>query len=100
MSISLVTFKTAQTLIADVDSNSSVDEYILKQPVQVIIQPSKEGPMMGFVPFLEFSDDFKTGIKIKKSDILTVTTPVRELQNRYNEMFGSGIQIASSIPKA
>jgi hypothetical protein len=100
MTISLVTLKTAQTLIADVDSNSSVDDYVLKQPVQVIIQPSKDGPMMAFVPFLEFAEDFKPGIKIKKSDVLTVTTPVRELHNRYNQMFGSGIEIASSIPKA
>jgi hypothetical protein len=32
-------------------------------------------------------------------DILFISTPVRELENQYNQIFGSGIQIASAIPK-
>lgn len=99
MSISLITLKTAQTLIADLDSNSSAYDYVLKQPVQVVVQPSREGPMMAFVPFLEYCEEFKTGIKISKTDVLSITTPVREIENQYNKLFGSGIEIASSIPK-
>ena len=41
----------------------------------------------------------KTCITIKKDDILFESTPVLELTNQYNDMFGSGIQIATSIPK-
>jgi hypothetical protein len=55
--------------------------------------------MMGFSPFLDFCVEFSTGVKFSSSDILTVTTPAIELQNQYNQVFGSGIQIASSIPK-
>jgi len=33
------------------------------------------------------------------SDILCITSPMVELENEYNKLFGSGIQIASSIPK-
>jgi hypothetical protein len=80
-------------------SNKLFDSFKVKQPVQVIVQPTKEGPMMGFSPFLDYAEEFNLGIEINKSDVLCVTTPSRELENQYNQVFGSGIQIASSIPK-
>lgn len=98
MSIKLVTFKTNHTIIADVDCNDN-NEVILKQPVQVVMQPSKDGPMMGFGPFLDYAQEFKTGIKFSMNDVLCITTPVVELENQYNQIFGSGIQIANAIPK-
>jgi len=72
---------------------------MVKHPVQVIVQPTKDGPMMGFSPYLEFSEEFKTGIDIPKDVVQSVTTPIVELSNQYNQVFGSGIQIASAIPK-
>lgn len=97
MEVKLITFKTNHTLIAQLDCTD--EKIIIKEPVQVIVQPSKDGPMMGFAPFLEYSDEFRTGIKVDPADVLCITTPVRELLNQYNEMFGSGIQIASQMPK-
>ena len=98
MSVKLVTFKTNQTLLAQIDCIGE-KEISLKEPVQVIVQPTKDGPMMGFAPFLEYAQEFNTGIKISMSDVLCLTTPSRELENQYNQVFGSGITIASSIPK-
>lgn len=98
MSIKLITFKTNQTLIGEVDING--DKVTIKQPVQVIMQPTKEGPMMGFAPFLDYADEFKSGITFTMDNVLCVTSPVRELENQYNQVFGSGIQIASVIPTA
>ncbi len=80
-------------------SNKLFDSFKIKQPVQVIVQPTKDGPMMGFSPFLDYTEEFNLGIEINKSDVLCVTTPSRELENQYNQVFGSGIQIASAIPK-
>lgn len=97
MTIKLITFKTTQTILGKVEDR--LNSYIVKEPVQVIVQPTKEGPVMGFAPFLEYTQEFKKGIEISKSDILCVTTPVIELENQYNQVFGSGIQIATSIPK-
>jgi len=97
MTIKLITFKTTQTILGKVEDR--LNAYIIKEPVQVIIQPTKEGPMMGFAPFLEYAQEFKNGIEIAKSDVLCITTPIIELENQYNQVFGSGIQIASSIPK-
>jgi hypothetical protein len=100
MTIKLVTFKTNHTILAEVDCTKD-NEVVMKQPIQVIVQPTKDGPMMGFAPFLEFSEEFKTpGIKVSMDDVLCITSPQRELENKYNEMFGSGIQIASVVPKA
>ena len=98
MTLKLVTFKTNQTLLGEVVSESPTS-ITIKQPVQVIVQPTKEGPMMGFSPFLEFAEEFKTGIPLPKDNVQCITTPMTELANQYNQVFGSGIQIASSIPK-
>ena len=98
MSIKLLTFKTNQTILGELDCTSD-NEVTMKKPVQVIMQPTKEGPMMGFAPFLEYCEEFKTGIKINMDTVLVITTPVRELENQYNQVFGSGIEIASVIPK-
>jgi hypothetical protein len=98
MAVKLITFKTNQTIIASVvvENNARIT---VKETVQVIVQPSKDGPMMGFSPFLEYAQEFKTGITFDVSDILCITSPVIELENEYSKLFGSGIQIASSIPK-
>ena len=97
MTVKLITFKTNQTVMAEVTEQEHT--VVAKQTVQVVVQPQNGQPMMGFVPFLEYTEEFKTGIEFDKSDILTINTPVRELENEYNRLFGSGIEIASSIPK-
>jgi len=98
MTVKLITFKTNQTLIGEIVSET--DSHItLKQPVQVIVQPTKEGPMMGFSPFLDFAEEFTTGIKLGMENVLCITTPSRDLENQYNKMFGSGIEIVNSLSK-
>ena len=95
--LKLLTFKTNQTILGEV--TETLNSWMVKHPVQVIVQPTKDGPMMGFSPYLEFAEEFKTGIKVGMDNVLCITTPSRELENKYNEVFGSGIQIATSIPK-
>jgi hypothetical protein len=97
MTIKLITFKTNHTILAKTEVVG--EQVTIKEPVQVIMQPSKDGPVIAFAPFLEFSQDFKTGIKFSMQDVLCITLPMVELENQYNELFGSGIQIASTIPK-
>ena len=50
-----------------------------------------------FSPFLEYAEEFRSGIKFKLEDVLTTNTPVTELENQYNTVFGSGIQIAKTL---
>lgn len=95
--IKLITLKTNHTIMGEIEER--VGAYLIKTPVQVVTQNTQQGPMVGFVPFVEFAQEFKTGITIDVKDILFISTPVVELENQYNQMFGSGIQIASVIPK-
>jgi len=97
MSLKLITFKTNHTILAEVEIKEHT--VIMKQPVQVVMQPTKEGPTITFVPFLEYATEFKTGIKLSLEDVLCTTEPVKELTNQYNHIFGSGIEIVTSIPK-
>ncbi|MCK9369319.1 hypothetical protein M0R04_05220 [Candidatus Dojkabacteria bacterium] len=93
--VKLITFKSGMTILGDVTVN---DLYVeVKQPVQVVSQQSQSGPMLGFVPFLDYTVEFAIGIPFMTEDILTTTSPVRELLNQYNKIFGSGIEIVSSL---
>jgi hypothetical protein len=98
MTVKLITFKTNQTLIGDIVETTVEDALKIKCPVQVISQPGKDGmSMMAFAPYLEYAEEFKSGIMFDINDILTVNSPVRELENQYNQVFGSGIVLASKI---
>lgn len=103
--IKLVTFKTNHTIMGDVSiSEDAISEdevtVTIKQPVQIIsVPPSAKNPEGGgiaFAPFLEFSEEWTTGLEFEIYDILTINTPVVELLNQYNSIFGSGIQIAGA----
>jgi len=100
MTIKLLTLKTNHTLMGKV--TEELTEVTIKQPVQVVQVPPRaqnDPGSIAFAPFLEYATEFKEGFKIKKDDILVTSTPVVELENQYNQIFGSGITIASSIPK-
>lgn len=93
--IKIVTLKIGINLLCDVEENE--DTIVVKKPVAVLSQPGQNGQtMIGFSPFLEYVEEFKTGITLKREDVLTFATPNTELENQYSQIFGSGIQIASA----
>lgn len=93
MSAQLLTFKTNQTIIGDLDCTKE-GKVKIKKPVQVYMQPGEDGKtMMGFAPFLEFCEEFVTGIEVDANEVLCITTPIKDLLNQYNKVFGSGIQV-------
>ena len=100
MTIKLLTLKTNHTIMGKV--TEELTEVTIKEPVQVVQVPPRaqnDPGSIAFAPFLEYATEFKDGFKIKKDDILVTSTPVVELENQYNQIFGSGITIASTIPK-
>jgi len=102
MTVKLITLKNMVTIMADVeDVFEAGDEGHMRliKPVQIFIQHQKDGPMMAFSPFIDYAEEFNTGVKLSMADIMTINTPRTELLNQYSEMFGTGIQIASSVPK-
>lgn len=98
-SIRLITFKTNHTILGKV--TEKLNTVVVKKPVQVIVVPPRsenDSGAIAFSPFLEYTLEFGTGLEFNNDDILVITTPVVELENRYNSLFGSGITIAKSIP--
>ena len=99
--IKLVTLKSEKTYLCQiVDDENLPGAVVMKQPVQVVMMPPRSQTDSGglaFIPFREFCEDFKTGIPLSPNDVLTVTTPVTEILNQYNKMFGSGIQVVSNF---
>jgi len=98
MDVKLVTLKTNHTLIAKVETPFDQSYVLVKEPLQVALQPTKEGSGVMFVPFVEYAEEFKTGFKISMSDVLMISTPLQELQDNYQQIF-SNIQIASAMPR-
>lgn len=92
--IKLLTLKTNHTILGKV--TTEYDQYKIERPVQVVIQPTQNGPSLAFVPFVEFCLEFEQGIPISKNDVLFESTPVVEVENQYNKIFGSGIQIVAN----
>lgn len=77
-------------------------QYVVKTPVMIMLIPPRtpeEGTSVSFVPFLQFTDEFKTGVTFHRADVLTIAEPVTELRNQYSSIFGSGIVLASGLPK-
>lgn len=61
----------------------------IKNPVRVVIVPSKtdpKTPTVGFAPWAEFSDEKE--FRIHKAHIIVSMTPVQEFINQYNAIHG------------
>jgi hypothetical protein len=98
--IKLLTLKTNHTLLGNVEDLPEFNYVTIKEPVQVVQIPPRAANDTGsiaFSPFLDYTNEFRSGIQIIKNDILTTTTPILELENQYNSIFGSGIQIAKTL---
>ena len=82
-------------IICEVVEDSSTNVTI-KNPVRVVVIPSKtnpQAPTVGFAPWAEFSDEKQ--FTIHKAHVITMMNPVQEFINQYNGMFG-GIVAPSS----
>ena len=88
-------------LIGTIDglNDSSVSSISIEDPAQVAMMPSQGGApnsmSIGLLPWIPFSEESK--FTIQKDKIVTSYTPSVDLINNYNRLYGSGIQIASSI---
>ena len=95
MNIKCITFKTHQTIIAEVSLEGDVVT-LVKNPVQVISVPPRSANDpggVGFAPYLAFVEEFDKGIRLERSDVLTINTPVPDLMENYRKMF-SRIELA------
>lgn len=90
MSVKTIKLVTGEDIIAEIDDMFE-GFYVLKNPVQVSMVPSRSGnqPTFGFIPFPLTSNDKE--IQVSRANVVFVCEPAEEFLNQYNSLFGSGI---------
>jgi hypothetical protein len=96
-------FQLMGEIVSTEPSDASIHsqgKVVVKNAVSVGLIPSKtpgQGQaQIGFGPFLEYVEEYKTGIPLHVTDILTVVTPVQDLLNHYKQLF-SGLVLPPGI---
>lgn len=95
--IRLVVFNNGQQIVGDFERvNDAINKVSIKKPVQLLMVPNKNATVpgetaMAFAPFLQYTEEWETGVPFSALDIMTVVVPARELVNHYNTTFGSGL---------
>jgi hypothetical protein len=105
--IKLIVLNNGLQIMGEIVSTEAADASVYGQgkvlvinPVSVVMVPSKtpgqHQAQIGFGSFLEYVEEYKTGIPLHVTDILTVVTPVPDLLNHYKTLF-SGLVLPPGI---
>lgn len=103
MAVKILMFNNGLQIIGDVTNKDTTgNAVIVTKPVQLVFAPSEDpskkgSSSLGFAPFLQYAEEWKTGVSFMVADILTVATPMVELLNGYNQTFGSGLVLPGGI---
>lgn len=93
MTIQILKLITGEEIIGDcLTSELSVT---IKEPCALQLYPSRsnpEQPVMALVPYAAYTENHCIDIDMDK--IIWMEKPLKELYNKYNDAFGSGIQLA------
>jgi hypothetical protein len=97
MSIKCYKLVTGEEVIAKEEETGPADDFvILKDPVALVPVPGQNGQYgYGMMPFMPTIDTDR--FCIDKRNIILSGVPVTDILNKYNSMFGSGIQIAKTF---
>jgi hypothetical protein len=68
--------------------------YILKDPAAIVIQQTAKGVGVALAPYMPYAN---SEITLYTSAIVSESTPNLDMENEYSRIFGSGIQVVSSI---
>jgi hypothetical protein len=68
--------------------------YILKDPAAIVIQQTAKGVGVALAPYMPYAN---SEITLYASAIVSESTPNLDMENEYRRIFGSGIQVVSSI---
>jgi len=99
MSVQCLKLGSGEEIIGDVISNPKEVVLKIKNPASIHIVPSQAGSMsIALLPWLSYAEESEFTIS-KENLMVFPFEPSVEFLNRYNQMFGSGIQIANVVPK-
>lgn len=95
--LKLLKLISGDEIIGEILSETNI-EVIIKNPVRVVVMPSKANPQtptVGFAPWAEFSEDKQ--FSIHKAHVIASMKPVQEFINQYNAMFGGIVAPSSKL---
>jgi hypothetical protein len=94
MSIKVFKLINGEELIGEV-FNTYADHFEMKNPAVIVMQQTNDGLGVALAPYMPYA----TGnTQLMKQAIASQATPDVKMENEYNRIFGSGIQIASVMP--
>ena len=67
--------------------------YNLKDPAAIVIQQTEKGVGVGLAPYMPYA---LSEITLNVTAVVSEASPNLNMENEYNRIFGSGIQIASA----
>jgi len=91
----LLRLSTGEEIMGDVTSNNG-KVLTVKNPVRIVVVPSKtepNNPSVAFAPFMQWSDDKE--LTFNSNHVIVTASPITEFVNQYNGMFG-GIVVPKS----
>lgn len=98
MSVQCIKLATGEELIGDVIDNRNDSVLKIKDPVGIHLVPNQAGQVnLALLPWLPYAEDHTFTIAKENVLVMPFNASV-DLLNRYNQMFGSGIQIANNLP--
>jgi len=98
MSLYIVRLITGEDLIGELEISKTKDnehKYKMKNVGMVQLVPTKDGVGVSLYPYAPYAE--QSEFIFKEQHVMTTYKPSVDLQNNYSRMFGSGIQIATSI---
>ena len=89
MTISALKLVSGEELVVEICSET--EEMIeFKNPVACVMQRRQEGPVLGFMPWMQASNGPFT---ISKKSTIVICDVAEEVKNGYNQIFGAGIMV-------
>lgn len=90
--IKIVKLISGEELVGDIHVSDIT--VTIKQPcsLQLVPSPNSDQPMMAMIPYAVYTENHSVDVGIDK--VVWMETPVDEMYNQYNRVYGSGIQIA------
>lgn len=95
--LKLIRLISGEELMSEV-LNETDTTISIKNPVRVMIMPSKadpKTPTVGFAPWMDFSEEKE--FTIHKAHVIVTSKPVQDFINNYNSMFGGIIAPSSKL---
>lgn len=95
MSMKVFKLIGGEEIIASVTSGSDAG-FHLDNPASIMMQQTENGVGVGLAPYMPYVSG---KVYLYKSAIASEGDPDVNMENEYSRIFGSGIQLASSMPR-